>query len=63
VIRFMADAGLNGAIAGGCRRREPAIGFLSADDANLEGVSDPGVLAELGSGPGWRLCWYVRWRA
>src|SRR5450755_3127313 len=45
MIRFMADADLNGSIVGGCRRREPAIDFLSANDANLEGVSDPGVLA------------------
>jgi hypothetical protein len=45
MIRFMADADLNGAIVGGCRRREPAIDFLSANDANLEGVSDPDVLA------------------
>ena len=37
MIRFMADADLNGAIVGGCRRREPAIDFLSANDANLGG--------------------------
>jgi len=45
MIRFMADADLNGSIVGGCRRREPAIDFLSANDAKLEGVSDPDVLA------------------
>jgi hypothetical protein len=45
MIRFMADADLNGSIVGGCRRREPAIDFLSAHDANLEGVSDPDVPA------------------
>ncbi len=45
MIRFMADADLNDAIVGGCRRREPAIDFLSANDANLEGVPDPDVLA------------------
>jgi hypothetical protein len=44
MVRFMADADLNGSIVGGCRRREPAIDFLSANDASLEGVSDPGVL-------------------
>src|SRR5437763_14119510 len=45
MIRFVADADLNGSIVGGCRRREPAIDFLSANDANLEGVADPDVLA------------------
>lgn len=45
MIRFMADADLNDAIVGGCRRREPTIDFLSANDANLEGVPDPDVLA------------------
>lgn len=45
MIRFMADADLNVSIAGGCRRRESSIDFLSANDANLEGVSDPDVLA------------------
>jgi Domain of unknown function (DUF5615) len=29
----------------GCRRRELAIDFLSANDANLEGIPDPTVLA------------------
>lgn len=32
----MADADLNDAIVGGCRRREPAIDFLSVNDAYLE---------------------------
>ena len=45
MIRFMADADLNASIVGGCRRREPAIDFLSANDACLEAVSDPDVLA------------------
>jgi len=45
MIRFMADADLNHAIVRGCRRREPAVDFLSANDANLEGVPDPDVLA------------------
>jgi len=41
MIRFKADADLNDVIVGGCRRREPSIDFLSANDANLE----PEVLA------------------
>jgi hypothetical protein len=45
VIRFLADADLDYAIDSGCKRREPAIDFLSANDANLEGVPDPTVLA------------------
>ena len=45
MIRFLADADLDCAIVSGCRRREPAIDFLSANDANLEGVPDPAVLA------------------
>ena len=45
MIRFMADADVNDAIVDGCRRREPAVDFLSANDANLEGVPDPDVLA------------------
>ena len=45
MIRFLADADLNDAIVGGCRRREPAIDFWSANDVGLEGVSDPEVLA------------------
>ena len=45
MIRFLADAILRDAIVRGCLRREPAIDFLSANNANLEGVPDPGVLA------------------
>ena len=45
MIRFMADADLKGAIVRGCRRREPTMDFLSANDSKLEGVSDPDVLA------------------
>lgn len=45
MIRFLADADLDYAIVSGCKRREPAIDFLSANDANLEGVPDPTVLA------------------
>jgi hypothetical protein len=45
MIRFMADASLNDVIVRGCRRREPAMDFLSANDAGLEAVPDPDVLA------------------
>ena len=41
----LADASLHHAIVSGCRRREPAIDFLSAHEAKLEGVTDPDVLA------------------
>ena len=45
MVRFLADASLHGAIVSGCRRREPAIDFLSAHEAKLEGAPDPEVLA------------------
>jgi predicted nuclease of predicted toxin-antitoxin system len=45
MIRFLADASLHDAIVTGCLRREPAIDFLSANEARLEGVPDPEVLA------------------
>jgi hypothetical protein len=45
MVRFLADASLHYAIVSGCLRREPAMDFLSANDANLQGVSDPEVLA------------------
>src|ERR1700689_2998982 len=45
MVRFLADASLHNAIVTGCLRREPAIDFLSAHEAGLEGVSDPKVLA------------------
>jgi hypothetical protein len=45
VIRFLADADLNEGIVTGCLRREPSMDFLSANEANLEGVPDPQVLA------------------
>lgn len=44
MIPFLADASLHHAIVSGCRRREPAIDFLSALEADLEGVPDPDVL-------------------
>ncbi len=45
MIRFLADADLNHAIVKGCRRHEPSMDFLSANEAKLEGVPDPDVLA------------------
>lgn len=41
MIRFLADADLNQGIVVGCLRRD----FLSANEALLEGVPDPMVLA------------------
>jgi hypothetical protein len=45
MVRFLADASLHHAIVTGCVRREPAIDFLSAHAAKLEGLSDGDVLA------------------
>ena len=45
MIRFLADADFNHAIVKGCRRQEPAMDFLSANEAKLEGVPDSEVLA------------------
>jgi hypothetical protein len=45
MVRFLADASLHHAIVTGCLRREPAIDFLSAHAAKLEGLSDLEVLA------------------
>jgi hypothetical protein len=43
-IRFLADADLNQALVDGVRLREPALDFLSAVEAGLEGMSDRAVL-------------------
>lgn len=43
-IRFLADADLNQAIVIGVLAREPALDFLSATGADLEGRSDTDVL-------------------
>src|SRR2546427_12615707 len=48
MVRFLADASLNHGIVSGCRRREPRIDFLSANEAKLENVPDPEVLALAG---------------
>jgi len=45
MVRFLADASLHEGIVSGCIRREPGIDFLSANDAGLEGMPDPDVLA------------------
>lgn len=45
MVRFLADADLNHSIVKGCRRLEPTMDFLSANEAELEGVADPMVLA------------------
>jgi hypothetical protein len=44
-VRFLADADLNFAIVSGARLREPGIDFLSAFEAELEGIDDLGVLS------------------
>ena len=45
MIRFLADADFNHVIVKGCRRHEPALDFLSANEAKLQGVPDSEVLA------------------
>ena len=45
MIRYLADADFNHAIVKGCRRQEPTLNFLSANEAGLEGVADLEVLA------------------
>ena len=44
MLRFLADADLDDSIVSGCRRREPTMDFLSANDAKLEGIPDLEVL-------------------
>ena len=45
MVRFLADASLNHHIVSACLRLEPAMDFLSASEAGLEGVPGPDVLA------------------
>jgi hypothetical protein len=45
MIRYLADADFNHVIVKGCRRQEPTLDFMSANEAELEGVPDPEVLA------------------
>ena len=44
-IKFQADADLREPIVSGVKRREPLIDFKTANEAQLEGVPDPDVLA------------------
>jgi len=44
-VRILADADLNKAIVTGVLRREPSLGFLTAQAAGLRGMKDPAVLA------------------
>lgn len=44
-LRFQADADFNADIVLGVRRREPLIDFQTANEAGLEGIGDPSVLA------------------
>lgn len=43
-IRFQADADLNEIIIDGVRRREPGIDFQTANDVDLQGLTDFEVL-------------------
>jgi hypothetical protein len=45
VIQFQADADLRQAIVTGVIRKEPNLDFRSANEADLEGIKDPEVLA------------------
>ncbi len=45
-VRFQADAYLNQIILLAMIRREPAVDFQTASEANLAGVSDKDVLAK-----------------
>jgi Domain of unknown function (DUF5615) len=44
-VRFQADADLRQAIVTGAIRRQPNLDFQSANEAGLEGLKDPEVLA------------------
>ena len=44
-IKFQADNDLERAIVNGVKRRQPAIDFQPAEEAQLEGLSDEDVLA------------------
>jgi Domain of unknown function (DUF5615) len=44
-IRFQADADLRQAIVTGTIRRQPTLDFRLANEAGLEGIKDPEVLA------------------
>ena len=57
-IRFQADADLRQAIVTGAIRREPNLDFRSANEAGLEGIKDPEVLAL--SARRWQSIGYAR---
>ena len=44
-VAFQADADFNQTIVSALQRREPAIDFQTADEAQLRGLPDPDVLA------------------
>jgi len=44
-VRFQADADLKQSIVAGVIRRQPNLDFQSANEAGLEGIKDPEVLA------------------
>ena len=46
-LKFQADADLRDPIVSGVKRREPMIDFKTANEAQLEGVPDPGVSPKL----------------
>jgi len=45
MIRFLADESLNHHIVAACLRREPALDFLSAANARINGMPDLEVLS------------------
>lgn len=45
IVQFQADANLNQTILLALRRREPAVDFQTATEAELAGLIDPTVLA------------------
>jgi hypothetical protein len=45
MVRFLADADFNHAVVRGCRRKEPSLDFMSANEAELNGLDDVEVLA------------------
>jgi hypothetical protein len=48
-IRFQADADLKQSIVTALKRLDPAINFQTANEAGLEGIDDPKVLAKAAS--------------
>ena|SRR5436190_416298 len=45
MVRFLADINFNGHVLNGVLARNPTIDLLRAQDAGLDGVDDPDVLA------------------